>query len=177
MDRFLRLCRVGIFRYLYGLFLLFRIWGRGGGSRGRSRSHSVLSATSNFSKFKRLSSSMRGQDIGRAPEPFHIAPLGAFWITQLGSAELWPGWPSLPSSPLSCHSSPGNLLGEGVSSALTPPDRVGQPTIHPSLAVWWVVRRQWLVSGPVSGLQSHRGAGVGIKTPSTNQAPYSFSSR
>ena len=36
------------------------------------------------------------------------------------------------------HGSPGNLLGEGISSAPTLPDRVGQSTICPSLAVWQV---------------------------------------
>ena len=48
---------------------------------------------------------------------------------------------------------------------------MGWSTIHASLAVQWVARRLWLVGGPVSGLGSHWGIEVGIKTPSTIWAP------
>ena len=114
-----------------------------------------------------------GQDIGRASAPVDIVLPGAFLIGPHSSEEPQLGWLFLPSLfPASCGFH-GNTSREGISSTPILPDRVGWSISHPSLAVQWETRRPWIVARPVFGLGSNWGAGVGIKTLSTIQAPCS----
>ena len=74
-------------------------WGSGVGEEGADEEAGATGSfftTSNISKFRRPSSSMRGQDIGRAPASLQIALLGVFQIAQHRSEEPQPGQLFLP---------------------------------------------------------------------------------
>ena len=75
-----------------------------------------FSATSNISRFRRLSPSRRGQDTGGAPAPLCIVLPGAFQIKLQSSGEPPPGQSFPPSSLPSSQGFHGNLSEEGGSS-------------------------------------------------------------
>ena len=114
------------------------------------------------------------QDIGGPPALLHIAILGAFPITQHSYEEPLPEQLSPLSSLLRSHGSLRNLSGEGISFGPILLGRVGKSTIHLFPPMQQGSGRPQSAGWPVSGLQSHRGAGVGVRILSTTLAPYSY---